>query len=879
MLPDLLLRLRALLRRDVVEREIDDEIAFHLERQSEVYCRQGLDEREANRRARLELGGVDQTREQYRDSLGVRVVDELIRDIRYSAGALRRAPGFTAVIVFTLAFGIGANAAIFSVVDATLLAPLPYSKPDRLVVVRGPGPGWFVGFGGAEGLHLNPVLAENSAFREVAVAASGGVNLGGDHAEWLRAGRVNASFFSVLGIKPALGRMPESSEIRAGERVVVLSDRLWRTHFDANPSVLGRWLRLDGEWFKVVGVTPPRVDVPQRADLWIPANTIGIEEGVQSTIVFARLTRGVIAAQARRSVIEASRRESRANGQDLGPSILQTSIVPFGDAMTERVRPLMLLLASGAFLVLLVSCCTAASLLLSRLSARRTEFGVRRTIGASRSRLMRQVVLEGVLVATLACVVAIPGTHWTLDAIRLLVPATVLGTAPIGMNVRVVAMTAGVSVLTVLAFAVLPALSMYGGGSGTQEPSSAASQRWWTRTRSGLVIAEVALALILLVTAATLLQTINTLTVQDDGFAADRTLIARMRPTSPQTGEFGTRQWQQQSLRLAQRLEHEISVVPGVAGVGAVDSIFRDPSRFSYSMKVGIDNRELPAEQAFARVVRATPGYFAAAGVRLVAGRVFVPRDTVGPSETMVNERYVRALGLTPGEILGRHLYSEPSPARRRGFREIVGVVSDTRLEGPDATFVPAVYVPLTEWIGTSFEVIVRGRTDPHRLAGPVRNATAMIDPDLPLFNVETFAELRDSHFTERRFAMTMLLVFAVLASGLATTGLYGGIAYLVELRTREIGIRLALGATRSDMLRQVLASGLRHAAMGVIVGTFGGIIACRIAARQIHGFGQVQPTTVVALAGFVVFVTLLATWIPARRAALVDPMTAIRRE
>lgn len=792
-----------------------------------------------------------------------------MHELRCAYRALIANRAFTAIAVVMLALGIGADAAIFSVVDAVLLRPLPYPDSDRIVLVRAANPQAFVRFGAVAFDIANPDLKNNRAFAAIGVYAIGGLNLGGDRAERLRAAAVTPGFFDVLAVKAALGHTFTQADVLQTRQLAVISDGLWRTSFAADRAAVGRAILVNGRSFRITGVMPPRTELPETCVLWIPSGGPNVGDRVLIPTIVARLASGVSAEQARDEIVHVE--------PGAAPTL---RITPLRQALVGDVRAILLLVLAAALLVLLVACVNAANLLLARVAAREREFAVRRALGASRLQLARQVLCESLLLSIAAGAVALPIAWWTLLAARALVPATVHGAFDIAMNGRAVVTTAVVSLLTAMLCGLAPSISIRGrvsadvlrGGAG------ATLHPFWRRFRTALVVTEVAAALVLLAGAATIARTVSELMVLDVGARGDRALTIDITlPDEVYDSDDRIR-------RFYERLDAETRAVPGVEEVAATDHLPGDAATMIIDARVEVEGQPAPTgpRERTAPFLCATPGYFAALGIDVVAGRTFDRTDRPGARRVaIVSQLFARAVGLQPAQIVGRRLNlawpSDPKPM----WGEIVGVVRDVRLRGPESPFEPAVYLPFAQEPIRSgvTHVVVKAAADPRALVPAIRQAAARVDPNLPLYNLRRFDDIRAAYLAERRFAMTMMLVFGGLAFGLAAVGLYGVITYLVQLRTREIGIRLAIGASPSRVRRQVLLSGLLHAGGGIAIGAACAIALSRLVAASVPGVGRVDPATLALLAGAIVLVAVVAAWVPARRATLVDPALTLRAE
>jgi len=793
------------------------------------------------------------------------------RDLSHAARRLARSPGFAALAALTLSLGIGVNAALFSVLDALLLRPLPYADADRIVVLSGPGQA-FVRFN-LRGFELwPPELGRTSVFSASGLYAVGGLNLGGQPAQRVQAAAVTPGFFEALGARTHLGRSFTDADLRQTPEVVVIGHRLWRRRFDSDPGIVGRSLILNDRPYVVVGVMPSRADFPSAAELWVPSETSAhLGTSVSMPRVVARLAPGIAPAQARAHVVRVLSAD-----HPLRPSYeAMVAATPIRTALVGDVRPVLLLVTAASFLVLLVACTNAASLLLARVAAREREFAVRRALGASRPQLVRQVFGESLLLSMAAGTLSIPGARATLDIARAYLPPTLHGAAEIGFDARTAAALGTLSFLTAVLFGLAPAASIPGrsasdvlrGGFGMS------LDRFWRRFRSGLAVAEIAVALVLLAGAATIVTKVRALLAADLGVRGTNALAVDVAlPLATYASPESVQ-------RYYERFDAALRTLPGVEEVGATNEL---PSGGSGAMTaLHIASVEQPDDRgnAYALELCASPGYFAALGIDLVAGRTFSAFDRPGSSRVaIVDVDYAKTLGLSPHEILGRHV-NVASMMQAATWAEVVGVVRDVRMRGPESGFTPGIYVPFADAppLHGTVHVVVRSKTDPRALIPAIRAAAARVDANLPLYNIRTFDEVRTAYLAERRFAMALMLIFGGLAFVLAFLGLYGVINYLVQLRTREIGVRIAIGATSAVVRREVLVSGARHGSAGIAAGLLATFASAQLFSAYVSRLGHLDPAVLAVLAIALLAVTVAASWVPAWRATRVDPVEALR--
>ncbi|MEX1128124.1 MAG: ABC transporter permease [Vicinamibacterales bacterium] len=790
----------------------------------------------------------------------------MINDIRYAIRTLGRNPGFTVVAVLTLALGIGANTALFSVADAVLFKPLPYPEPERIVKISG-GPLKMT----KTGFTASPHLERSTVFGGAGIFITGGLNVGGEpRAERVRAAAVSAGFFQAMGTRPVIGRTFTTEESLANDRVAVVGHALWRRRL-AERSTLDDPLILNGRPYTVVGVMPDRYGFPDDAEVWVPPGVdMQIAGGAIAPDNVARMAPGTTLEQARQEVF----RLKYEPGEQPHPADRPIVLTPLRDELVGSVRPLFGILAVAVALVLLVACMNIANLLLVRVSAREREMSVRRALGASRARLVQYLLCENAVIAALAASVAIPVAIWTLQGMRAVLPPELHGAGEIGIDARAAAVTAVLSLAATLLFGLGPALSVRAGGTAdVLRSGTATASPFWRRFRGTLVAAQLAAALVLLAGSMTIVKTVSSLLNVDLGASGERALTLHL--TMP-IERYGTAP---KAVEFHDRLDERLRAIPGAQAVG-MSSLMPGSRALGSGFRMRIEG--LPpvvAEPAFALYVRAGPDYFRALGIDLVAGRPFTPADRAGsPKVAIVSEQVAHVHGVEAAQLLGRRYNVGWGNAQE--LAEIVGVVRDVRLRGPEAGRAPMLYVPLAQApVSSTLYVAVKTAGDPRQAIAAARRAVAAADADLPPYNIRTFEEIRASYLADRRFAMVVMLAFAGLTGLLAAIGLYGVMAYLVQLRTREIGIRVALGATPGGVLRETMRGGLRYAVPGIAIGAVMAAVLSRVSISRVPGLQQADITTLALSAGAMLCLSMLAILIPARRAGRIDPVTALKTD
>ncbi|WP_164021803.1 ABC transporter permease [Pyxidicoccus trucidator] len=818
---------------------------------------------------------------------------DFVQELRHALRMLAKHPGFTAVALLTLALGISANTAIFSVVNAVLFAPLPYAEPDRLVMVWGLSPN-------QSRQTVAPAnfldwRAQSDSFEGLAAFSHVSFSLAGDGTpELVRGASVSANFFQVLGTPAALGAtfQPASGSGSAWQ-TVVLSHGLWRRRFGGDPGVLGRTVRLNDVSYEVVGIMPERFEWPTIApshasaseppQLWVPAihrdipqlgpdtaqDTSAWRDGNYLRVV-GRLKPGVTAEGATRAMETIAGRLALEYPETNAKSGIR--LVPLREQLVGNVQAVLWVLLAAVGLVLVIACANVANLFLARASARRQELTVRLALGASRWQLMRQLLTESVVLALAAGALGLLLALWGMDALLTLVPPELPRLGAVGMDGRVLAFTLLTSLGTGVFFGLVPALKASTPDlNGVLRQGGGGRFSGGHRSRSALVVGEVALAVVLLISAGLLLRSLWRMQSVELGFRSEGMLTWRVSLPATQYPDDARQS------ALFQQLLERVEALPGVKSAGAISDL---PLGGNDIWRVLEREGEPPATPGDERSVGfqvVTPGYFRTLGIPLRQGRDVTPTDRAGTQRVvLVNETLAR--GVWPGEApLGQRirLGSEPDAP----WLTVIGVVGDVRQGGALQETRPEVYVPALQETFHFIQFAARADGDPTRLVAGVREAVAALDSNLPISQVRTMEEAVASVMARPRFLSTLVALFAAVALLLAGVGLSGVIAYTARQRTQELGIRMALGARPGDVLRLVLGSGMRLALAGVGLGLVGAWAATRAMASQLYGVSATDPLTFGSLALAVVVVTLLATWLPARRATRVDPLVAMRGE
>ena len=806
----------------------------------------------------------------------------LTDDLRIAWRALRGRPGFFITAVLTLALGIGAVAAIFTVYDAALLKPLPFANADRIVrVMRNQPPVTSSPISGPALLEWQERSTE--VFSAMGAFVAETVNLtGAGEAERLGGYSVTPGFWEVFDKPLALGRAFGASEENANERVAVISDVLWRNRFDADAGILGRSVVLNGEPTRIIGVARPEFRYPSNAELWIPTFLPATDEGRgnSSYSPIARLRDGVSAEQAEtvmRGITDWQARTFPDNHAGLS-----ATVKPLSTLVTANVRaPLGVLLAASA-LVLLIACANLANLMLARAQARGQELALRRAIGAGRARLLRQVLAEALLIAAAGTVAALLIAQPAIDALLRLAPGLLPAYNSPQVDLRVVAITVAIALSTLLLFGVLPGWRAAGADPADALRGAARSQtgnRRQMRARALLVSAEIALALTLLAGAGLLIDSLRRLSEVDSGITSAQVLTARFSlPTPVQQPGESIEAWYARNKAVAEpqlaAIETRLRALPGVTGVAVSDTLpASGDTGWSGSFEVAGRSFEEDTLAVFRFV---GPDYFRTFDIDVSAGRAFDASDgsgTMFPAQMLVNRTFVDQY-LGGGDALGLQVTMyDGSP------KTIVGVVENVRQLGLDRETIAEAYFPARNAPMGELTVAVAVQGDAFALANPLREAMREAVPDAPVFSIRTMDEVMRATTQMRRFNMMLMSVFAGVAVLLAAIGLYGVIAYSVGQRRREIGLRQAIGASSGDIHRLILRSGFAMVLPGVIVGIGGALLLGRLIASQLYGVGAADPVVLGGVALLLACVALVACAMPTLRAARVPPMEALRSE
>jgi predicted permease len=876
-------KIAILFRRNRFSGELDEEMAFHREQAEKGFVADGMTPEAARYAAMRQFGNATRLKEESHEVVGFSF-ESVMQDIRYAIRQLALNPGFTVVITLTLALSIGANSAIFSVIQGVLLKPLPYPHSEQIVRLFLSGPDY-------PKFPLNPFdfrdfRARNKSFESMAGFTRGDMQLlGSGEPVQLSGFQITSGFFRVLGLKPRLGREFDwNAELPGNGQQVILSDRVWRTRFDAAPDIVGRKITLDMKPYTVIGVMPAGTDHPgnvyhalpygQNVDVWSPFVFAGDPSHRGSHYVegIGRLKQGVSAEQGKAEMNAVMAQLGREHEGDKGWQVL---VIPLYREIVGANQRMLLVLLGAVGMVLLIACANAANLLLARAAARQREVAVRLALGAPRRRLIRQMLTESLLIAVLGGGLGAVLAEGGVKALVTLLPAGFPRAQEIHVNAAVFAFTFLVSILTGILFGLAPALQasrtdpkrgLYEGGRTT---TGSARQG---RLRNALVVSEVSLACVLLIGAGLMLRSFLNQLNEDAGFRHENVLTASL---SLPDAVYRT---EDDNGRFYDRLIAALSALPGVESAGAGS----DLPWTGYDENAGgftIEGKKPPPHEEFhARYHMATPGYFQALGTPLVRGRFFAESDGKdAPNVVIVNQ--AMAARYWPNEdVIGKRFVFSDTPKEKDWFR-IVGVVGDVKDTPSSPRAEPAFWWAHLQQPNSDMTVVIRSTSDPRALVDGLRDQVKKLDPSLAIADVRLLDQVADESVAMPRFAFSLVGLFAGLAIVLAAIGTYGVISYSVSQRIPEFGLRLALGAPPRELLRMVLVQAARLAVTGAVVGVVVALAMARVLRSLIYNVSPADPVTFISVGVMVIVIAMLACYLPARRAALASPMVALRTE
>jgi putative ABC transport system permease protein len=882
-------RLRGLFGDRGADRDFDDEIEAHLRLLTERYVRQGMSEAEAARAARRQFGNVTLLKETHQDMRGIRFIETLVQDVRYSVRVLGKNYGFTFVAALTLALGIGANTAIFTVVNALLLRPLPYPEAERLAVIASTVRRERVEVRSTSYPDFVSWRDQNTVFEQIAARSSNSFNLlSGNEPERVSGELVSANYFSLLGVRASYGRTfsPEEDRTPDAQRVVLVGYGLWQRRFGGNPNLVGQTIQLSDGNYTVVGVMSEGFrGISDQAELWLPMMMVSSvrepnilqERRRRWHSVIARLKPGVSLQQAQAEMDTITRRleqtypDTNANRGAL--------VTPLHEQLFGNMRLMLWILLGAVGCVLLVACANVANLLLQRAATRRKEMAVRLALGATPGRLMRQLLTESLLLALSGGVLGVVIAYWSADFLVALSPISFPSFVKLTLDARVLGFSLLISVLTGVLFGLAPALQaakpmlnevLKDSGRG----SSGGLGR--SRLLGALVVAEIALALVLLVGAGLMIRSLQRLQAVNPGFNSERLLTMRfsLPPQKYPREQIGV---------FNQQLRERLRALPGVRAAALSSDL--PLSGHTSAGSIELEGKTAAPADGEIRMYRhrVTPQFFSTLGIPLLKGRDFTPDDHAqAPGVVIISEALARRYW--PGEDpIGKRLRETGS---ENPWLSIVGVAADVKYRGlpqnpnadPDVYF-PLLQFPLREGGINNLSLAVRTEADPTSLTAAIRGELQKLDPNLPVYGITTMAQQVARRTTQSRFSAWLLGVFGALALVLSAVGIYSVMAYAVQQRTHEVGIRLALGARVGDVLRMVVWRGMCLALIGVALGLAAALALTRVMKNLLFNVSATDPATFAGVALLLVGVALVASYIPARHATKIDPLLALRHE
>ncbi|HEU4836108.1 MAG TPA: ABC transporter permease [Pyrinomonadaceae bacterium] len=811
-------------------------------------------------------------------------MDSIIKDIRYGVRGLLKHPGFTAIVVITLALGIGASTAIFSVVDSVLLRRLPYRTAERIVAIQELNPEGKRGQ--STSANFLDWRAQQTVFEHLTAIKTTTTNLGlSDHAERIELAQTNADFFDVFGITPQYGRLFIPQDEQAGhEPVVVMSNALWQRRFGSDPSLVGKSITLDGKNYNVIGIAPPGFQYPDKTELWLPPLKLVPElypgQDVTQTRrmgylwVVALLKPGVSVQQAA-SEMETITARLRQQYPDTNNKRFNR-VVSLHEHLVGDTNKLLWLLLGAVTFVLLIGCANVANLLLASGASRQKEMAIRAALGASRWRVIRQLFTESTILALTGGAVGLLIAFWGLAAITKLLPADFPRLSEIHMDLRVLGFTFAASMLTGILFGLAPAFQI--SRSDVQEAiretgRGASGSRRQSRFRQALIVAEVALSVVLLAGAGLLFRSFLRLQSVDTGFVSQQVLTARLTPSGPNYANDAD------FVKFYNQVIEKVSAVPGVQDVGIINTLplYKGPtSGFRVEGRPVTTPDKWPSVNY--RVV--SPNYFRAMGIPVLQGRAYSDRDNENaPLVMMVNQQLAREIFPDENPVGKRITFGGTGADGQPRWFEIVGVVANVRSDELREAPVAELYFSSQQDLWPAMSLVVRSSVEPSSLSASVRQAVNEVDRSVPVADVKTMEHIVSESITQPRFNLFLLGLFSAVAMVLSAAGIYGVTAYTVTQRTHELGIRIALGAQVTDVLKMVLGQGMAVIGVGLLLGLVAAFGLVRFLRSLLFGVGENDPLTFVAITVVLMLVALIACYIPARRATKVDPLVALRTE
>ena len=884
-------RIRMLMHRRQFDADLEAEMRLHLEMREQEHLESGMKADDARAAARRRFGNPTYLKEESHIAWGWKWLENLAQDVHYGLRMLARAPGFTVVAVLTLALGIGADTAIFSVVDGVLLCPLPYQAPDRLVSIAELAPG-HRGISVAYANYLD-WKAQNESFENLAIYNTAGVVLQGtDGSDRLDAWIVSASFLPTLGVSVARGRGFSEEDERTAARVLVLTEGFWKRRFGGDPAVINRQVTIDSQPYTIIGVlppyfrayfgfsTPPEVLMPLAPQyaghpkMWLTRSNHN------GNLAIARLRPGISLERARADLNAiAARLEKQYPDTNSGISVFMQPVI---DDIARDIRPALLILLAAVGAVLLIACTNLANLQIARSSSRTSEIAIRMALGAGRLRVIRQLLTESVLLSVVGGSLGALLAKWCVSAVVKAGPRDLPRLDGITVNERVLIFTAGLSLLTGILFGLIPAwqASSISTNAALKEAGRTGGlTRGGRRIGNGLVVAEMALSLLLLISAALLIRSFARLRSVDPGFNPEGVLTFRLAPPDDRYPDDDRR------VQFYEAVLQRLRALPGIDFAGGITPLPMSGSGWQNDYR--LEGQPVPENKQFpsTEVHFIAPDYFRVMEIPLRRGRLLAERDRKDALPAVViNETAARRFWPNQDPIGKRIRTSAPLDLVSTDEKEspwwvVVGVVGDVHQYTLERVPKTDVYFSIRQRVGFLQTFTVRASVPPLTLAEPIRRTIADLDPKVPAFRFESMEQYVSASLDSRRLVLALMGGFAGLATLLAAVGIYGVISFGVTERTHEIGVRMALGASRGEILRMVLAQSARLLITGVAIGLIASVFATAVLRNQLFGIGPHNPGTYVGVAVLLILTALLASYIPARRATKVAPMEALRYE
>ena len=874
-------RIRGLLGHKRLERELDDEVSFHLDMQADDNMRNGMDAAEARYAARRRFGAVEPMKEVYREQRAFPMVETTLQDVRFAFRTLRKNPGFAITSVLTLALAIGANTAMFSILNAALLRPLPYRSPERLAMLWTERPSQILREGRSAYWNIEQWRRQSTSFADMAIFDPASMTLTmGDKAERVGVARISPNFFQILGIRPALGRMFSAQEAEQGQRLAVISYRFWQRRFGGSQDAIGATISLDGTALQIIGVLPSSFEFMQlEADVWEPYtlspdwNALRAARGGGSWFVVGRLRPNVPIeqAQAQMSTIAARLNDQMpAAERNLGISVVPLSVQLTG----PRARLALWMLMAAVFCVLLIAATNAAGLSLARSVGRRREIATRIALGASRSRIVRQLLAESLTLSFISGMVGLLIAVATIRLILALKPSSLIHLKMVTLDPEVFGWAIALCLVTGILVGLIPAITTSRRNfraSGQEGGRGASGGIVIRRTRRTLVVTEFALAVVLLVGAGLFLRSLWSVENVDLGFRAERVLSVQL--SLPASMAISQRP------NFYNRVLEQVESLPGVDSAGIIENFFINGSPEQMLTSEGTGGTAVSEHLRF-RTDAVSDGFFKALKTPIIAGRFFSGEDTPqSPRVAILNEVMAHRLWPRDNPVGKRFRFGTGSTSDGVWF-SVVGVVGDMRRVGLENEPIPQVFTPLAQDPPRLATLLVRTSVnDPLRWAESVQAAVHRVGKYTPVYGVTTLENRLGGFLTQRRFQTSLLTGFSAVALLMAAIGIYGLIQYSVSTRVQEISIRMAVGAQAGEIFFMMLSEGLKLSLAGLVLGLAGALWLCRVGSTLLFGVSPADPLTFVAVSFLLTGVAIAACYFPARRAMRVEPIVALRQE